>query len=158
MGESVFDEDAGRSDRDDDEDEEDASREWSGSRIVHTARLFGVLISECLLSLKSLRAINLMQLVEKTKEFLTLLMVAILIPLPEKSDKVYRKLRKGRKTGETEVLERVFGAVEGPILVAGLLKLVKRAEKFEGLEKKDASVLRWAAGVATEILIKRTEE
>ncbi|KAJ2899940.1 hypothetical protein MKZ38_002739 [Zalerion maritima] len=158
LGEGLFDEAPDHDMDGEDEEEFGSERDWNDTRIANTARLFGVLISEGLLPLRSLRSIDILRTGNRAKEFLTLVMVTIMIPVEEKSGRIYRKLKKGPKSGEgAEAVERVFAKVrrnESPVLVAGILDLIKRARQFKGLGKKDEKVLQWAAGIAKQALTK----
>lgn len=165
LGEGLFDD---ISDQNIDEEEESdeysgsgsGRQKWDETRIANVARFFGVLVAEGALSLRALRAVNILKAGNKGKEFLTLLVASTLIPLPEMSDRLYRKLKKGPKTGDGKVVEKIYTQApdDGPVIAAGLLELLRRARKFKGLPKKEQEVLKWGVGVASECLLRRDQE
>ncbi|KAK3305513.1 uncharacterized protein B0T15DRAFT_567422 [Chaetomium strumarium] len=134
MGESGFDEDEVE---DDEEDEAIAMR-----RIVNTAKMFGALVAGNNLGLVVLKRLNLLYLQKKTRDFVEVMLVTVLL-----------ECQGNEQPNET--IAKVFGTVEAaPELARGLqyfLKKVIRKSDLAGA-KKNTKLLKEGCKMAEAVV------
>ncbi|KAK4124179.1 hypothetical protein N657DRAFT_617108 [Parathielavia appendiculata] len=158
MGESGF----GEGDDDEvevDEEEEDGKDGAVGvRRIVNTAKMFGALVYAGSLGITVLKRLNLLYLQKKTRDFVEVMLVSVLLDLCRaqgQSGGGVGSSERGQGQTADEAIAKVFGGVEAtPDLARGLQYFLKKIIRKSDLAggKKNTKLLREGCKMAEAVV------
>ncbi|KAK4099919.1 hypothetical protein N658DRAFT_452259 [Parathielavia hyrcaniae] len=117
-------------------------------RIVNTAKMFGALVCAGSLGITVLRRLNLLYLQKKTRDFVEVMLVSVLLDLCQGQG-------QGQGQAADEAIAKVFGGVEAtPDLARGLQYFLKKVIRKSDLAggKKNTQVLREACKMAEAVV------
>jgi len=135
----------GENDEDDDGPDEDDDNSLDTRHLVNLAKMFGTLLVDGGLGIGVLKNLNLGFLQPKTKIFMEVLLISVLLQSQRQSD---------TKRDETAVVNVMLRIKETPQLITGLQyflrKVVSKTDIAGG--KKEKATVKWACKVSLETL------
>jgi nucleolar MIF4G domain-containing protein 1 len=126
-----------------DEEEEDA-KDVSLRKLVNQGKLYGTLIAKRVLSMTCLKNLNFPYLQPRTKTFVEVLLVTVILET-QKGSKGIRK--------ETPLLQTFVEVDQAPEMVAGLQFFLKKVvSKTDIVDKEEKETVRWACKSVMQVL------
>ncbi|TKA79663.1 hypothetical protein B0A49_01413 [Cryomyces minteri] len=132
-------------DMDEDENNDDVEGAMSTRQLVNLARMFGTLIADGGLSISVLKTLNFAYLQPKTKTFMEVLFVTVILQTQKQST-------GGRS--ERALLDVVMNVKDAPAMARGLQYFLKKVVSKADVvgSKAERETVRWGCKVATDAL------
>lgn len=143
-------------DSDDDLGMDDAENALGTRAVVNVAKMFGNLVADGALTLSILKTLDFVYLQPKTKTFVELLIITIILQTQQKAS---RKQKKQSEVEDSEFDEKALVDVfirtrEAPQAVAGLIYFIRKVVSKTDIvsSKREKKTLRWGCRVALDTL------